>query len=191
VATIKRLDRYVRPAPPQQASLELRAWLDEEFERLQLVINGIQELVDELRAVPAMYLVGTATDFLLSPITEKIVGYSTAYATGEVPTEPDPVSGTITIPRDGVYTLTARVTGVQGSPSQNESITLLVDVDGVRAPIDVVDVASVQTADRALGAVVTRGFTAGEVVSLWMEATDNLGIFDVASTTFELVQTDI
>ncbi len=98
----------------------------------------------------------------------------------------NPVAGTMVIPEDGLYELTAWVIGNQGNDTKEESLRLLLDVDGTNDFIDVFDIATDKTSDRSLSASFVRRYTAGQTVSLLMNATTGLGTFAFRNGTFEL-----
>jgi hypothetical protein len=187
VATINRLARFLPTPPPQNTSPEMREWLREEFERLTLASNGALDAVDALKAIPRMYLAGDVDDFLLSTVEVQLVNYSQGGALGEVPTDPSLLLGTITLPLTGAYRLTAYASGLQGNMTQNASIFLAIGVNGITTVIDSVDVNSVQTDVRTLAVTLTRSLVQDDVITMWMSATADLGIFAVNAVSLELV----
>ena len=52
----------------------------------------------------------------------KIVNYTQGGVLGDVAVEPDPVTGIITIPKNGVYKIVSYVYGLQPSVTQNETM---------------------------------------------------------------------
>lgn len=186
MATTKPLARFLPTPPPQQTSPEMREWLREEFERLALASNAALDVIDGLKSIPRMFLLGDADDFFLDTNDSTIVNYDEAGALGEVPIEPNPVAGTITIPITGAYTVTAFIIGVQGNQVQNQSILLSIGVNAVLVPVSSIDVATNQTSIRALSATLTRGFTVGDIITMSMFATGDLGLFSVSQVSLEL-----
>jgi len=182
---VKRLNRYVVTVPPIQASTELRDWLSEEFDLIQLSVNGALETIDELRSKPSLYLGGLADGFNLDETPSKFVNYTLGGSIGDVAVEPDLVAGEFILPRTGVYTMTAYMYGLQPSNVQNETIQLLVGVNGITTIVATVDVTTNQTEDRALSVTMTRVFSAGDVISMSLVATGNLGAFTIQATTLE------
>ena len=186
MATIKFLSRFSPTPPPFKASKELREWLREEIDRLATVTNGVLEAVDALNAIPRMFLAGQVDDFNLDTIDSLFVNYTQDGVLGIVPIEPDPVAGTITIPISGVWRMTCYVSGLQPSVTQNEQIRLLVAVNGTPVPIVVIDVATNQTDGRTLAATLTRSFAADDIVTMLMDATADLGIFNILQVSLEM-----
>ena len=187
MGTIKRIEKFLPTLPPQSASIEIREWLREEFDRIATAANGALEAVDELRAAPRMFLMWDADNINpLDTTDSKVVNYTQGGFLGDVPVEPDQVLGNITIPKDGAYRLTAYIAGSQPSVTQNDTMRLLIDVNGTPIPIVVLDVASNQTDDRTFAATLTRSFDADDVVSMWMDATIDFGIFLILQVSLEI-----
>jgi hypothetical protein len=192
VAIFKPSARYTPTPVPQAASPDLRRWLREEIDSIAFAIDGLTDEVDRLASNPRMYLFRDADDLLLSPVDVKITGYQEWDSVGNVPIEPNPVTGEIVIPEDGTYSGTAFVYGIQGSADQNQEIHLLFDIVGpsgiIRYPVAMFDVATRLTTSRVLNGSLTGILLKGDVVSLWMNATADLGIFSMQQTTFELLR---
>ena len=186
MSDIKLTEKFTPTLPPIEVSLQIRQWLRDEFDRASLSSNGALTAVDALRAMPRMFLAGDADDFNLDTIDSKIVNYTAGGAIGIVPIEPDRVTGETTIPSDGIYTLSGYVYGLQPSPTQNQTIRLLGDINGARRIIATYDVATPLTDDRALIGSISRFLNAGDVASLWMNATADLGTFEIQTTSFEI-----
>ena len=186
MATIKFTDKYTPSPPPIRISSELRSWLRDEFDRVQTVLNASQEAIDALRGLPRMFLTEDADDFNLDTIDSKIVNYTGGGSIGSVPIEPNRVTGDITIPTTGIYKLSAYIYGLQGSPTQNQTIRLLGDVNALKRVIATIDVATPLTDDRALLGSIARSLNIGDVVSLFMNATADLGTFAIQTTSFEV-----
>jgi hypothetical protein len=186
VATIKRLARFLPTPPPQNIPIELQEWLREEFEHLALASNGALDIVDGLKSIPRMFLLGDADDFTLDTTDSTIVNYDDGGALGEVPIEPDLVTGEITIPTTGAYTVTLFIIGVQGNQVQNQSIVLSLGIDAVLVPVASIDVATNQTSIRSLSATLTRGFPKDSIITMSMFATGDLGLFAVSQASLEL-----
>ncbi len=100
----------------------------------------------------------------------------------------DPVTGTMTIPEDGVYSLVFWIYGNQGNDIKEESMRLGVRVDTTDYYLDVFAVATDKTDERAFSGTLTRRFIAEENVTLFMDATAGLGTFAFSGGTFELVK---
>ena len=186
MAIPKLLERFSPTPPPFAASKELREWLRDELDRLTQVTNGMLEVVDAISAVPSMYLGGDADDFNLDTIDSQFVNYTLDAALGRVPIEPDPVAGEITVPIAGAYTLVAYCFGQQPSVTQNQTIRLLVAVNGTPTIVATLDVLSNQTDDRTLTATFTRVFAKDDIVTMLLDATADLGVFNVQQTALEM-----
>jgi len=186
MSRVKSFDRFMPSLPPQQVSKEVRDWLREEFDRISLSGNTALEAIDTIRSLPAMFLAGDADDITLEPTDNKIVNYPSGGSLGEVPIDPDLLAGNIFIPISGVYRLTAYIYGLQPSVTQNESIRMLIDVNGVRAVIAAVDITSNQTDDRYLASTLSRLFLLDDVVSMYVNATGTMGPLEIQSTTLEM-----
>jgi hypothetical protein len=193
VAISKRTSRYTPTPVPQSASNDIRHWLTEETDLIATGINLGLDLNDILVSIPAMYLYGNPGDLLLTPVDVKIENYANGASDGNVPVEPDPVTGDITIPETGLYSGTAFIYGEQGNPDKNEQIHMLVDIQfaiggSLRYPISVADVATQFTTSRVLNGSLTGQLSEGDVMSLWMSATADLGLLTTEQSTFELLR---
>lgn len=186
MSEIKLLDRYLPTLPPRSTSFEMRNWLNQEFELVAISENEGLQAIDEIQAAARMFLAGDADDFNLDTIDSQLVNFTAGGALGIVPVDPDLVAGLITIPVDGIYTMSAYVYGLQGSPTQNQTIRLLGDVDGVRNIIATIDVSTPITVDRTLLASISRFLPAGAVASLYMNATADMGLFEIQTVSFEI-----
>ncbi len=186
MSTIKRLEKFTTTRPPLEASPELRNWLQQELERIELIGNGALEAIDELRSAPTMVLGGDADDLLsLGTPQQKVVNYTLSGFLGDVPIEPDPASGDITISIAGIYRVTLYFYGLQPSNTQNETMRLYVDVNGLRGVVSAFDIATNRTQDRTFAATLTRQLSAGDVLSMWMDATGAIGDILVQGTSLE------
>ena len=186
MSSIKITEKFTPTLPPIEVSLQVRAWLRDEFDRASASSNAALTAIDALRALPRMFLAEDADDFNLDTIDSKILNYTAGGAIGIVPIDPDRVTGEITIPTNGIYTLSAYVYGLQPSLTQNQTIRLLGDIDGVKRVISTFDVATPLTDDRTLIGSISRFLTAGNVASLFMNATADLGTFEIQTTSFEI-----
>ena len=186
MSTIKFAEKFSPTLPPKEVSLQMRDWLREEFDRVYESSNAALRLLDQIRATPRMFLAEDADDFNLDTIDSKIVNYTAGGAVGVVPIDPDRVTGDITIPVNGIYTLSAFVYGLQTTPFQNETIRLLGDVNSVKRIIATIEVATPLTDDRTLYGSLSRFLNADDVLSLFMNATADLGLFEIQSTTLEV-----
>lgn len=186
MSNIKRTEKFLPTLPPQSASIEVREWLREEFDRIASSSNASLAAIDALRAIPRMFLAGQCDDFNLDTIDSPLINYTQDAVIGVVPVEPDPVLGTITVPFDGLYNIVAYVYGLQPSIVQNVSIRLLVDIDGLNVPVASLDVNSNQTDDRSLSASITRSLDAGNVMRLEMDCTGDVGVFNIFQVSFEV-----
>ena len=186
MSDIKISEKFAPTMPPKQVSLQMRDWLREEFDRVYESSNAALRSIDALRATPRMFLAEDADDFNLDTIDSKIVNYTGGGAIGIVPIDPDRVTGEMFIPVDGIYTLSAFVYGLQTSVVQNQTIRLLGDVNSVKRIIATIEVATPLTQDRALFGSLSRFLNAGDVASLFMNATADMGLFEIQTTSFEI-----
>jgi len=186
MTSAKRTDKYVPTRPPLQASPELRDWLRDELERLARVANIGAELRDELNTAPRMYLGGLPDPIFLDTTPKKLVNYTLVGAIGDVPIEPDPVNGTITFPVEGLYTVKIYVVGIQPSNDQDETARLLVEYQGLLLEASVYEVTSNKTDLMSFSASLTREFSAGETLALYMDATGTLETFEFQGATLEV-----
>jgi hypothetical protein len=189
MALVQLLTRYLPNVSPRETSDEMREYLRSELNFLALTMNASLELLDALRSAPRMYLVGDVDDFNLDTIETTLVNYSQGGSLGNVPVEPDLATGEITLPLAGAYKLVAYVYGLQASVTQNETIHLKIAVNGDAQIIGALDVLSNQTQDRTLAVTLTRGFDAGDVITMVMSATGDLGNFAMQETSLELTFT--
>ena len=187
MSRITLADRYLPNTPPRSASPAMRQFLRDELDLLALSVNNSQDTVDAIRSTPRQFLVGVSDDVTMDTTPDKFVNYSQGGALGNVPIEPDKVTGNIILPIDGAYNLTAFIYGLQASVAQNEAIRLLIDVNGVKQVVASVDVATAQTQDRTLSAVFSRGFNSGDVISMFIDATGPLGILEMIQTNLEML----
>lgn len=186
MGTVRLTTRYLPNVPPRETSEAMREYLRDELDFIALSVNSALELVDALRTVPRMFLVGDVDDFNLDTNETTLVNYSQGGSLGLVPIEPDQLTGKITLPIAGAYTLVAYAYGLQASVTQNETIHLKIAVNGVAAIVGALDVLSNQTQDRSLSVTLTRGFAAGDVITMVMSATGNLGTFAMQETSLEM-----
>lgn len=136
-----------------------------------------------------LVLYGSVDAFPLNTTPQPLLNYSDAKAlNGGRDESIKPLSGTITVPFDGVYEVIAWVSGSMSSPTQNEQYALRLDVDTVKTVLAVNDVAYNLGNNLAVGATFTRGFTAGQVVYLDMLATASMGTCTLTDTTLELTR---
>ena len=115
MSTIKITSPYVPNSAPQQTSDQMRDYLREEIDFIAESLNASHLAVDELRAIPHMFLSGDTDDVDMTVAGSKFVNYSQSAALGIVPIEPDPAAGDITIPKTGTYRLTAYFFGSESS----------------------------------------------------------------------------
>lgn len=186
MSSIKISEKFSPTLPPIEISLQVRDWLREEFDRFAESSNAALRLLDAIRAVPRMFLTEDVDNFNLDTIDSKLINYTGGGAIGIVPIDPDRATGDITIPVDGIYKLSGFVFGLQTTPTQNQTIRLLGDINGVKRVIDTIDVSTPITDERTLFGSLSRQLLAGDVASLFMNATADLGTFDVQTTSFEV-----
>ena len=186
MAKITVSDSYVPNLPPRTTSREMREFLRDELDLIALSVNEAHETTDALRSQPQMFMVGVSDNVDMGLIPDKFVNYSQGGALGNVPIEPDLLTGNIVLPVDGAYQITAFIYGLQQSVTQNESLHLLLDVNDVQRPIATVDVATNLTDDRYMSTVFSRTFQRGDVLSMWIEATGNLGLLVMQATNLEV-----
>ena len=101
---------------------------------------------------------------------------------------PDPVTGIITMPRQGVYRLSCKIIFEQPSTTQNFSYLLHVDasVQG-NLIFDATDVATNQTDWRALGGSTLITFEQGEECKLQLSADGGTpGLADMSASSFDI-----
>ena len=136
---------------------------------------------------PGMVLGGSTDSFTLNTTDSKLVNYSLSGEYGGSSGNIDALNGEITIPSNGLYTMTANIIGSQGNSTKEEWIELKYDIAGVeRNTFGVLDVTTDKTSLRQIKTAATRTFTAGQVISLWLWASAGLGTFTVTATSFEV-----
>ena len=134
-----------------------------------------------------LILYGSASSLSVGTGGNFIQGYAeSAQVARQVGVFVDPVTGTITIPEDGVYEIAMWVIGQQGNDTKEESMFLELDVDGARGNAAVFDIATDKTDYRSFTSVITRAATAGMQLRLRLRATSGLGTFTVENTSFEV-----
>ncbi len=172
---------YEPVTPPEDWSVA-RQWLDDELHRLAGALNNL--ILD----TSGYILYGDADSLVnLDTTAKQIQNYEfSGFWSGAQPSKVDPVAGTITIQDAGIYSVIGAISGNQQTARQNETIALIIDVDGNQAALDVAELASVQNTARAMYGGAVRALNGGEVLSLWMEASAGLGVFDFISTSFEI-----
>lgn len=182
MAISKPLNRYTNTPVPRAASPDLRAWLVAEMDYISLVINGVVDVLEK----SSQFLFGAADTVPLNLVPELVHNYTFAEFRG-IAIEPDKVAGTITIPEDGLYSGFAYIYGQQVDQSLNEEIHLflLKNAEPLKT-ISTFDVNTNQTDDRVINAKITGEFQAGDVLSLYLNATADLGTFDLLSTSFDM-----
>jgi hypothetical protein len=187
VGTFKPTDRYAPTQVPQQLHDRVRHWLDEETNYIALGINAALEHRDAELSRPMMFLHGTTNDVpVLDPVPTVIKNYQFADVLGDADL-PDPLLGTITVPRDGLYTGIAFMYGLQPSLDKDDEIHLLVDIEAVtQYPVATFDVATNKTQARVFTGSLTGPLLEGMVLKLMMSATSDMGAFLTQRSTFQL-----
>ncbi len=185
--------RYYDPTQvPLSVPVELRAYLDEELSLIALAINAVINEGAEALA-PAAALFGAPGNMPISGTKTDVANWPNS-ASKDGDWVIDPVTGTITIPEDGMYRLVFWIYGNQGNDVKEESMRLGVRIealpggDTTDSYLDVFSVATDKTAERAFRGSLGRRFIAGNSVTLFMDATAGMGTFDFTGGTFELVK---
>ncbi len=186
MSDIKVISRYLPNPPPRAASSELRDYLQQELDTIADAVNSSTDETDSRRATPHLFLGGVADDVILTTTPSKFINYTQGGSIGIVPLGPDLAGGNMTLPIAGAYQLTVYVAGLQPGNAQNDSIRLLVDLNGVKVVVASIDVATNQTDDRILSVSFTRVLNKDSFLSLWIDATGNLGDFEVLQISFEM-----
>ncbi len=176
--------RYYDPSNvPLSVPDELRSYLDNELSLAALALNA---LINRLSQSAAAFW-GAPGNMTISTTKRDVANWpNSAYGDNEWAI--DPVTGTITIPEDGVYRLVFWIYGNQGNDTKEESMRLGCRVDGEEVYLDVFSVATDKTDERAFSGTLTRRFVAEEDVTLFMDATAGMGTFAFSGGTFELVK---
>ncbi len=175
------IEKYIPANVPQQASPAIRNFLDTELYRISQLLNA----VTELKRTAAFF--GAPGNMPITTTKNDVANWpNSASAGGEWVI--DPVTGTMTIPENGVYSLAFWIYGNQGNDTKEESMRLGVRVDTTDYYLDVFSVATDKTDERAFSGTLTRRFGAGDNVTLFMDATAGMGTFAFSGGTFELVK---
>ena len=184
---IKPGSRYIPNMPPREASDPIRQYLREELDFIALVLNDSQTELDTLRSRPRMVLDGDADDFTLDATEKQFVNYAHGGHEGFGTVDPDPVAGEMTIPLAAAYSIHCYAIGLQGNSRINASIFLYLGVNGATEIIYCTDVSNNRTpAIRCFSAVFTREFDAGDVITMWLGASGDMGTFSVTNTSLEI-----
>ncbi len=120
-----------------------------------------------------------------------ITGYSESNSTLDMAAFLNPAAGYIEIPTTGVWEVMATVVGGQGNDIKEESMRLwlrlsnhptLPDADVV---VDVFDVATDKTSDRAFSVAYKRPMEGGERIAIGVNATASMGTFSFEITSLK------
>lgn len=169
---IKRFAKYVMSEPPRSIAPDVREWLREELEQLALLGNTALEAIDNILSKPRQAMSGPTDAHPLGTTPTKFVNYSASGFLGDVPIEPNPATGDITVPREGAYRITVFFYGPKPVSANREMISLLVDIDGAKETMATFDTEPGQADEYALSASFIRRLSIGQVVSMWMVATN-------------------
>ena len=146
------------------------------------------------KKLPGTAMFGDANNFTLNTTESKLVNYTNAGQWNWTDQDDvDPVNGEITIPQDGIYTITGALIGYQGNDNKEEWMEMRLHIVGTNPSAGEFRVAEREiptdkTDIRSLLFTATRRLYANDVASLWVWGSTGLGTFDVDGTTFEIVQ---
>ena len=113
------------------------------------------------------------------------VAFISGYETGaSIRMENSQVNGTITVRESGVYNLIAHV-GVTGFSTNDSSVDLIVDADGVQTVIDAVYIGTVKHDYITFNTSSSRRLNSGQIMKLGILCTSNQTI-TIPQSTFEL-----
>ena len=144
------------------------------------------------KKLPGMVLGGGADNFTLNTTQSKLVNYPLAGQWNWTDQDDiDPAAGEITIPATGIYTVTGSLIGYQGNTNKEEWMEMRFRVvNGGTTDYRVAEreIPTDKTDIRSLLFTLTRVFTAGDVLSLWVWGSTGLGTFTVDATTFEVIK---
>ena len=138
---------------------------------------------------PGVLLGGTTSNVSLTNTPQKVINYTLG---GQWNWSDDndynAAAGEITVPKSGIYRITAGILGTQNNTNKEEDLVLELDVDGVKYRIAAFAVATDKGARvRQLSATLTRQLTADEVLSLHITCTaSGFGTLIVDGATFEI-----
>ncbi len=175
---------YIQTTPPEQYS-EARWWLDDELQRIRSDLAS-------LRGEPSgLVLLGGADPVPFNTGINYIVNYvdRAAFKGGQL-TYANPVTGELQAQSDGVYRISAVVSGDQGNNSFNEDMFLMLDYNGQQVALAREPVPNNKTSGRIFVTSVTRRLLAGDKLRLATTATGNMGTFTIISISFELERID-
>lgn len=146
------------------------------------------------KKLPGMAMFGDADDFTLNTTQSKLVNYEVAAQWNWTDqNDVDPANGEITIPQEGIYTVTGTLIGNQGNTNKEEWMEMRLVITGGNPSAGTYTVAEREiptdkTSLRSLLSTFTRRLYTGDVLSLWIWGSTGLGTFSVDGTTFEVIQ---
>lgn len=189
-----RADKPGEPFVPLQ-------WPDDAAEHRRLLAEAIVELQRRVTAIeaaattayPGAVMYGNPAAITLNTTNHKLVQYGAGGSwnyTG--PSIVDLTAGEITIPQDGNYRLTFAVFGSHATSGTGVDVFLKMGSVGgilppIIAPVSLFHVSGPSSDECYLVSVSTRFLYEDQVLSLYMSAEANLGLFIFSSTTFEVV----
>ena len=139
------------------------------------------------RKLPEFYLYGDVDNFTFNTTPSQLINYTqSAVLRPGSDSDVDAAAGEITIPSDGGYQITTWLIGKQGNTIKEESMILQLDINSTKFDVSVFDVATDKTDARSFGSTFTRGFSSGDVLSLFCVATADMGTFSVDGVSFEI-----
>ena len=146
------------------------------------------------KKLPGMVMFGGASNFTLNTTESKLINYPGACQwnwtdQGDI----DPVAGEITIPQEGIYSITGGLIGYQGNDTKEEWMEMRMQIASANPSAGTYLVAEREiptdkTNIRSLLSTAVRRLYQNDVISLWIWGSTGLGTFTVDSTTFEVVQ---
>ncbi len=143
------------------------------------------------QAEPMAVLQGVPDNFILDTIAKTLQNYGNGYEGNGFAGSLNDAAGTITLPVNGIYSVTAHCNGTQGNNVQSEAATLYMHVDYAAGgsndlALSVFDISNNKTDDRCFNASVTTTFSGQDVLSLTLGATASLGTYTFISASFEV-----
>ncbi len=130
---------------------------------------------------------GAMPAFTINTTPVVVTGYPTVWDAGSMGGAPNGTTGQITIPENGVYTISGLISGTHANSSNNQSSVLDLRINGVDSPVAVVEIPTNQTSERSWSfPSITLAMNLGDTLSLVLTASFNMGLFTPALSTFRV-----
>ncbi len=155
------------------------------------VRGGVTHQIPFPDAVGDIGILTEAPDALTLDAKAVLVNYGSKIEEGLFSSNVDQVTGEMTVPTEGLYTIHALAIGTMAAPGINEVTSMYLRISNAGAQdgdhlIGITSVASNMVDKISWAATFTRTYPIGAVLSIVLEASANLGLLTFDDSTFEV-----